>query len=189
MKAWIQRKRKASGAFGYVFLFLTAMILVILSIYLTSVAKLMTHQHHVDDALADSVLASLVADDVYYFETMEESGVPVLRFQNTDESHRIFKDCMEDAIRNTDVFYYNFLYDDFICYEVEDNAVTVTKWSGDGEGKSVSIKEAGSVYAPTGEVVTKTSAYGRVRFDIKSMIDGSMITKTKDIYCTLEISD
>ena len=32
------------------------MILVILSIYLTSVAKLMTHQHHVDDALADSVL-------------------------------------------------------------------------------------------------------------------------------------
>ena len=146
MKAWIQRKRKASGAFGYVFLFLTAMILVILSIYLTSVAKLMTHQHHVDDALADSVLASLVADDVYYFETMEESGVPVLRFQNTDESHRIFKDC-------------------------------------------VSIKEIGSVYAPTGEVVTKTSAYGRVRFDIKSMIDGSMITKTKDIYCTLEIGD
>lgn len=72
MKAWIQRKKKASGAFGYVFLFLTAMILVILSIYLTSVAKLMTHQHHVDDALADSVLASLVADDVYYFETMEE---------------------------------------------------------------------------------------------------------------------
>ena len=117
MKAWIQRKRKASGAFGYVFLFLTAMILVILSIYLTSVAKLMTHQHHVDDALADSVLASLVADDVYYFETMEESGVPVLRFQNTDESHRIFKDCMEDAIRNTNGFYYNFRYDDFICYE------------------------------------------------------------------------
>ena len=189
MKAWIQRKRKASGAFGYVFLFLTAMILVILSLYLTSVAKLMTHQHHVDDALADSVLASLVADDVYYFETMEESGVPVLRFQNTDESHRIFKDCMEDAIRNTDEFYYNFRYDDFICYEVEDNVVTVTKWSGESEGKSVSTKEIGSVYAPTGELVTKTSAYGRVRFDIKSMIDGSMITKTKDIYCTLEISN
>lgn len=69
----------------------------------------MTHQHHVDDALADSVLASLVADDVYYFETMEESGVPVLRFQNTDESHRIFKDCMEDAIRNTEGFIITFV--------------------------------------------------------------------------------
>ena len=137
----------------------------------------------------DSKYLSYIGCQAYDFETMEESGVPVLRFQNTDESHRIFKDCMEDAIRNTNGFYYNFRYDDFICYEVEDNVVTVTKWSGDGEGKSVSIKEIGSVYAPTGEVVTKTSAYGRVRFDIKSMIDGSMITKTKDIYCTLEIGD
>ena len=41
---------------------------------------------------------------------------------------------------------------------------------------------------PKGERVKETSAYGRVRFDIKNIIDGSFITKTKDIYCTLEIN-
>ena len=44
------------------------------------------------------------------------------------------------------------------------------------------------------ERVRKTSIKKHTRtfqetLDIKSMIDGSMITKTKDIYCTLEIGD
>ena len=69
---------------GYVFMFMTVMILVVLTLYLASVAKLMTHQHHVDDSLADSVLASLVADDVYYFETFESTGTPVVRFKDID---------------------------------------------------------------------------------------------------------
>ena len=37
------------------------------------------------------------------------------------------------------------------------------------------------------EVVTETSAYGKVRFDIRSILDGSFITITKDNYSTLEI--
>ena len=67
----INKKKQASGSVGYVFLFLVVMLIMIITMYLMQVAKLMSHQHHVDDALCDSVLASLVADDVYYFETYE----------------------------------------------------------------------------------------------------------------------
>ena len=55
-------------------------------------------------------------DDVYYFETGEMTGTPVIRFQSVDESHRIFMDCINDAIADTNGFYYNFAFDEFICY-------------------------------------------------------------------------
>ena len=64
------KKKEATGAVSYVMLFTMALLMVIITFYLLSVAKLMSIQHDVDDALADAVLASLVADDVYYFETL-----------------------------------------------------------------------------------------------------------------------
>lgn len=183
----IKCKKRASSSIGYVFLFLIVMLLFIISMYMTQVAKLMTHQHHVDDALADSVLASLVADDVYYFETFETTGTPVVRLDDVDESYEIFKDCMMDAVSGTDGFYYNFSIDTFICYEVEGSSIRITTF-GNGV-RSVTTGRVGAVRAPTGEAVTKTSAYGKVRFDIKSILDGSYVTKTKDIYCALEINE
>ncbi|MDD3138855.1 MAG: hypothetical protein PHX08_07785 [Lachnospiraceae bacterium] len=185
----ILKKKKASGAIGYVVMFTVALMLVVLTLYLTQVAKLMTHQHHIDDSLADSVLASLVADDVYYFETYEMNGTPVIRFRNVNESYGVFKDCMNAAIADTDGFYYNFAFDDFICYEVEGSTVKITEYSGLSGTRSVRTDRVGSVSTPGGEVVRETSAYGRVKFDIKNIIDGSFITKTKDIYCTLEINN
>ena len=98
-------KKKASGSVGYLMMFCIALIMAVLTIYMAQVSRLMTHQHHVDDSLADSVLASLVADDIYYFETLEMTGTPVVRFRNLDESHRIFVDCMNAAIAETDGFY------------------------------------------------------------------------------------
>ena len=83
----VKRKKEASSAIGYVFLYLIVMLVIIITMYMMQVAKIMTHQHHVDDALTDSVLASLVADDVYYFETFETTGTPVVRFDNVDESY------------------------------------------------------------------------------------------------------
>ena len=188
MKKILLKKKEGTGATGYVFLFFVILLMVVLTLYLASVAKLMTHQHHVDDALADSVLASLVADDVYYFETYESTGTPVIRFMDTDESRKIFADCMMDDIAQTDGFYYNFGIDTYICYEVEGEQVKVTEYAGNAGNKMVTVKPGGSVTAPTGEPVTKTSAYARVRFDIKSIIDGSFMTKTKDIYCTLKVN-
>lgn len=183
----IKCKKRASSSIGYVFLFLIVMLLFIISMYMTQVAKLMTHQHHVDDALADSVLASLVADDVYYFETFETTGTPVVRFDDVDESYDIFKDCMMDAVSGTNGFYYNFSIDTFSCYEVEGSNIRITTF-GNGV-RIVTTGRVGEVRAPTGEIVTKTSAYGKVRFDIKSILDGSYVTKTKDIYCALEINE
>ena len=189
MKKWISKKKEATGAMGYLFMFMTVLVLVIITLYIAQVSKFMTHQHHVDDSLADSVLASLVADDVYYFETFEMTGMPVVKFKDKDESNRIFRDCMNDAVASTTGFYYNFSFDTFVCYEVEGNKVNITEYAGDGGYKSVSTGRLGAVRAPTGEVVRDTSAYGRVRFGIKSIINDQIIMKTKDIYCTLEVNN
>ncbi len=185
----IRKKKKATGALGYVMMFTMALLLTIITLYLAQVAKLMTHQHHVDDSLTDAVLASLVADDIYYFETYEMTGTPVIRFRDANQSYQLFRECMNAAISETDGFYYNFQFDDFICYEVEGSRVTITEYVGAAGSRSVRTGNVGSVIAPTGEVVRQTSAYGRVRFDIKNIIDGSMITKTKDNYSTLEINN
>lgn len=96
------KKKEATGAVSYVMLFTMALLMVIITFYLLSVAKLMSIQHDVDDALADAVLASLVADDVYYFETYEGLGAPVIRFKNREVSCGIYRDCMEDAMTAND---------------------------------------------------------------------------------------
>lgn len=184
----VRRKKEASGAIGYVFLFMLVLIMAAVVMYLASVAKLMTHQHHIDDSLADSVLASLVADDEYYFETLELTGEPVIRLADTDESFAVYSDCMSDAISGTTGFYYNYKPQVYITYEVEGNIVTVTTYNSYGS-RTVSSGRLGRVKTPKGEVVSETSAYARVQFDIKSIIDGSFMTKTKDIYCTLRVND
>ena len=91
------------------------------------------------------------------------------------------------AVSNTEGFYYNFKFDRFILYEVEGNNVRVTTYSGTGS-KTTSTGTFGTVKTPDGTVVIKTSAYGKVKFDIKSILDGSYITKTRDIYCAIEVN-
>lgn len=184
----VLKKERASGAIGYCMLFGIAIIMVIVTMFIAMSAKLMSEQHTIDDALADSVLASLVADDIYYFETYERTGTPVVRFRNANEAHNNFVSAMNAAIGNSSGFFYNFEYVSFIEYEVEGNTVRVTTYSGNGGVKSTSSGTKGNVKTPAGEVVKETSAYAKVRFDIKSILDGSYIKKTRDLYCTLEIN-
>ena len=181
------KKKEASGSLGYMMIFGMAIIMVITSLYLVQVAKLMTHRYEVDDALTDSVLASLVADDEYYFSTYEMTGTAVVRFRDRDESFRTYKECMNAAVGNTQGFFYNFAFDVFILYEVEGNNIRVTTYTGNGT-KTTVTRTLGTVITPEGSVVTKTSAYGRVKFDIKSILDGSYIKKSRDLYCTFEIN-
>ena len=68
--------------------------------------------------------------------------------------------------------YYNFSFDQYICYEIEEGIVKVTSYNEPGGNRTVSIGSVGSVRNPKGELVTETSAYGRVRFGIKSIIKG-----------------
>lgn len=67
--------------------------------------------------------------------------------------------------------YYNFSFDQYICYEIEEGIVKVTSYNEPGGNRTVSIGSVGSVRNPKGELVTETSAYGRVRFDIKSVLN------------------
>ena len=67
--------------------------------------------------------------------------------------------------------YYNFSCDQYICYEIEEGIVKVTSYNEPGGNRTVSIGSVGSVRNPKGELVTETSAYGRVRFDIKSVLN------------------
>ena len=180
------KKKEAMGAIGYMLMFCIAIIVVIVTMYLLQMAKLMTNQHDIDDALADSVLASLVVDEEYYFVTSEMNGSPIIRFKDRDESFDIYKECMTAAISNTEGFYYNFKFDVFILYEVSGSNVQVTTYSGTGN-KVTSSGAVGRVKTPDGVVVTKTSAYGRVKFDIKSILSGSYITKMREIYCAIEL--
>lgn len=179
-------KKKASGAIGYMLLFLMAIVMVITAMYLLAVAKLMSHQHDIDDALTDSVLASLVCDDVEYFKTLESTGSGVLRYKNVDESYALYKECMSHAVNQTKNFYYDFVYTSFILYEVRGNDITITTFTP--SGKLTTKGKVGGIKTPGGCVVTKTSAYAKVNFKIKSILDGSYIEKSRDNYCVLKIN-
>ena len=75
--------------------------------------------------------------------------------------------------------YYNFSFDQFICYEIEEGIVKVTSSpfgfltlpTDPMETVLFPPGSLGSVRNPKGELVTETSAYGRVRFDIKSVLN------------------
>ena len=183
----MKNKKEASGSIGYTILFGMAIIMVILVMFLLQKAKLMTHQHDVDDSLADSVLASLVADDVYYFETLEGTGTAVIRFKDRNKSYENYLQCMKAAIANTEDFYYNVQYSQFILYEVKGNTVTVTSYIGNAGTKTTYTGTLGVVKTPGGEIVSKTSAYAKLSFDIKSLLDGSYLSKSRDFYGALEI--
>ena len=55
--------------------------------------------------------------------------------------------------------YYNFSFDQYICYEIEEGIVKVTSYNEPGGNRTVSIGSVGSVRNPKGELVTETSAY------------------------------
>lgn len=182
------KKKEATGAIGYMLLFGMMLIMVIVFMYLTQVAKLMTHQHDIDDALADSTLAALVADDVHYFESMEQTGTPEVRFKSIDHSKQLYMDCMKENLNNTPDFYYDFVYEEITFYEVSGNQVKITKYSGNNGLKNVSSGSLGSVKTPAGKVVQDTSAYAKVSFNIRSILNNTKIKKYRDIYCTLEVN-
>ena len=65
--------------------------------------------------------------------------------------------------------------------------MTVTTFHASG-GRSRTKGVLGNVTTPTGKTVKETSAYGKVTFDLVSLIGGDPIEKSRDLYCTLEIN-
>lgn len=183
----MKRKKKGSSSIGYVFLFTIATVILVIGLFLLTKGKLMTEQHYIDDALTDSVLASLVIDDDSLVSLGSDIDYPNVRLKSTDNSFSLFKECLRTDLNNCDDFYHNLRFDSFITYEVSDNSVTITSYSGNTGLKSVSTGKLGEVKSPTGKIVERTSAYGKVRFDILNSWNGQYYEKTRDCYCDIQL--
>ena len=131
------RKEKGNIPIGVLFISITFMLMFSVAFTVLSIARLMTHQHEIDDALADASLASLVLDPNMYknddvvitvgsFDGIEEDNsgnirdVKAVSLQNVDGSYEKFKTSINEAIMHSDAgFYRDFTYVDTIFYEVK----------------------------------------------------------------------
>ncbi len=181
----MKKKCDAIGSIGYLIIFCITLLMLILSLYLINVAKLMSMQYDLDDALADATLSTLIIDDAYLYSTYED-GEAVIRFNDTDASYKDFIDAMDAAISNTTDFYEDVVYEQVIFYEVEGGWVTVTTYSGNAGVKSVVTQTLGEVSTPAGDQVSRTSVYAKVSFSINTMLGEASVRKTRDLYCSIK---
>ena len=177
-------KKEASSSIGYLFLFALLLLGGIIGIYVLVKSRAMTNQREVDDTLTSAVLGSLIMDDEYFFYT-KELGTPTFVFEDTTESFKIYKDIIEKAREEHEDFYKNVSYDTFVTYSVEGDKVTVTEFSEDGSHKT-RIENLGEAKTPKGEVVEKTSAYGKISFDVRGIGDENTNRVSRDVFCTME---
>jgi len=175
-------KKEASSSIGYLFVFAVLLLGGIVAIYILVKARGMTNQREVDDVLSSAVLGSLVMDDNYLFYT-RELGEGVFKFKDTKESYEKYKEIINEASKEHEEFYQNLTFDTFITYEVEDSLVTITEFKGDGSSTSKLDKKY-NVKTPAGEPVEKTSAYGKISFDVKGINEVNRVSR--DMYCTME---
>lgn len=188
LRKQLYKKEDGSASMVVTFIAMFAIIFIIITGFMLSSAQLMTHQHEIDDALADSCLASLVVDHEYYYNTGETTGTYVARLANVNNSYSLYKECFETAIANGyDGFFKNIAYTTTIFYEVEGSDITITTFSDNG-ARSVTHGSVGNVYTPGGGYVNKTSCYAKVDFDISTFFVTEITErKSRDIYCTIKI--
>lgn len=179
----MRKKKRATGAISYMLLFLVMLLLVIVMIYMLSVARIITHQRDVDDALSDASLSALVIDDSYYFATQAE-GDGVFQFKDTGRSWNIFKSCLNTELPGNELAE-NLSIDEFTLYEVAGDQVRITNIASNGTASSVYTQNLAGTCTPNGVQVLRTGVYAKVSFDLKS-ITGTTIRKARDIYCTVK---
>ena len=188
LKKMLTKKEEGSATTVIMFIAMFAIIFVIITGYMLSSAKLMTHQHEIDDALADSALAAMIADDDYYYQTGESTGNYVIRYNNIDYSYDIYKEAFNFAISNGyEDFFSNIVFDETILYEVENGTVRIITFNDSG-AKYINYGSVGDVRTPAGAIVDKSSIYAKVDFDIKTYFVTDIVQrKSRDIYCTFKI--
>lgn len=197
-RAWFKKRivKSQSGnvAVPMIFvMFLVFTFFVLMPVMLTY-ARVMTHQHEIDDDLADSTLACMIVDTTRYnadTASAIDSGVmqvPVY-YKSVDDSYQIFKQTFEADRKNGDPsFYQNFTYDTLILYEVDPlfNKTTITTFDQSGT-KSTEVRPCDQVTTPDGKKVTETSAYAHVSFDILTYFANYPAQhKARKIYCTID---
>jgi Flp pilus assembly protein TadG len=193
-RAWFKKRifKSQSGnvAVPMIFvMFLVFTFFVLMPVMLTY-ARVMTHQHEIDDDLADSTLACMIVNVQQYNEdrTLHSGKVPIY-YASTDNSYQIYKKTFDMARKNGDPsFYQNFTYDTLILYEVDPIAHTTTVTTFDEHGnKNVETHPSDQVATPDGKTVTETSAYAHVSFDILTYFANFPAEhKARKIYCTID---
>lgn len=185
----LKNKENGNASMTMIFVLIFFFVLTLITYSLLTVGMLMTHQHEVDDVLVDAVLASAIANEEYYFKTREEGGTVesgVVKFLDVDYCHDQFIDCINTELNyEYDKFFSDLVLENVTFYEVEGMTVKATSFNSLGE-KSVSYGTFGSMRAPTGAVIERTSVYGKISFTVHAYfcIDISHRV-SRDLYSTI----
>lgn len=178
--------------------FMGTIIITILVSALLSVAMIMSQQHDVDDALADSTLAACLVDDWSYAQGREDESFSefgdgrnnvTLKFRDPDYSLKLFKKCFEDEVNyENSRFFEDLKIEQFILYEVSGDGTTVRTYKYNG----VSMENCGTgsypnVKTPDGEVVKRTSVYSKVSFTVHMFfVKDLSSTRYRTLYSTVK---
>lgn len=196
LKRLMASKEDAHASMTMIFVMIFLFIFVVVIYALLTVAMLMTHQHEIDDALADSVLACSIVDEEEYFGVKEDEArvlttLPV-KFKDVDYCHNVFNDCLQAEINaGYTGFYDDLKVDDLIFYEVDPgaNSVKITRYDS-ANNKTVTTGVLGTARAATGEVIQRTSVYAKVSFNVHAFFVFDISQRvTRDLYSTIKVDD
>ena len=197
LKQKVNTKESANGSMTMIFVIIGAFIFIITAYVCLTRAMLMSHQHDVDDALADSVLAACVGDREHYFQTRESDDEDVsaeIRFLDMNACANNFTSCLYSDVHNSGAeFFKNLKIEELTFYEVAGDDITVTSFSA-GEGGAFSSNTwhgtKGNVSTSAGATVERTSVYARISFDVQAYFVFD-ITKnvSRELYSTIKIED
>lgn len=191
----IRKKDSGIGSVGYALIIAAFMIILLVVILMFSRARLVTHQHDIDDALADSVLGSLVAKDEGY-AGKKLGGESSIRFKDVQVSYDGYVQAMKTAIANTSGMYFKdedrtpgVIFDTYVAYDVDKSSGKVDVYTFDGEACTRPVhetKDLEGLRTPGNGVVKETSAYAKVSFYIYNDFGKYYVEKSRDVYCKLE---
>ena len=193
----LNKKDDANGSIAMIFVLIGAFMFVLVAYASLTIAMLISHQHDVDDALADAVLASCIADREYYFYTREGANgedTAVVRFLDMNACANNFTSCLYADIHSSCAdFFENMKIEELTFYEVEGSTVKVTTFAA-GEGGAFPSNTwsgaYGAVTASTGAVVERTSVYAKISFDVQAyfMFDIRQ-NVSRELYSTIKVDD
>lgn len=177
IKAKFNTRDPGYASLSIMLCFMGMIIIAILVCALLSVAMIMSQQHDVDDALADSTLAACLVDDWTYAQGREDENFSefsdgrnnvTLKFRDPDYSLKLFKKCFEDEVNyENSRFFDDLKIEQFILYEVSGDGTTVTTYKYNGASMDFcGTENYPNIKTPDGETVKRTSVYAKVSFTV-----------------------
>lgn len=197
LKHRLRERAPAESSMAMFFVIIGIFIFVLVAYASLTISMLMSHQHEMDDILADSVLAACIGDKEYYFDTRENASGGVIRFGvggDIKQCQDAFASCLNAEVsEGYNKFFNNLKVEDLIFYEVDGDTITIISYDQLADGSFVGNEAFGTVGAiktPGKDLVKRTSVYARISFDVHAyfMFD---ITQnvSRELYSTIKIDD